>query len=424
MKRLELLQHGLYHAAKDKKDRKLYSLHDKLCRLDIFQDAWKRVSANGGSPGIDRKSIEDIESYGVPRFLNEIQHELMKKEYIVPRVRRVYIPKQDGKQRPLGIPTVKDRVVQQAVKSIIEPIFEADFKDFSYAYRKGRSAKQASTEIYRYINYGYTKVVEIDIKGFFDHIDHEKMIFFVMKRIADPYVIKLIREWLRAGIVYEGETLYPSEGTPQGGVISPLLANIYLNEMDTLWSKKVDIHYTRMIRYADDITILAKNKPEKYMGLTKRILDLLKLELNMDKSRITDVAEGFDFLGIHYQRRYSSLQKKEVIKMYPSRRSMEKFREKVKEIAKLTKTHAKTMDDLISELNALIRGYTNYFNHTNATLQYKSLYHFVEWKVSKFYCDLHKIPRVSDRNLYIGIGRLSGLMQMTGRISYIHNAAR
>lgn len=424
MKTLELLQDGLYHAAKDKKDRKFYSLHDRICRLDVLQDAWKRVSANGGSLGIDRKSIEDIESYGVPRFLNEIQHELMKKEYIVPRVRRVYIPKQDGKQRPLGIPTVKDRVVQQAVKSIIEPIFEADFKDFSYAYRKGRSAKQASTEIYRYINYGYTKVVEIDIKGFFDHIDHEKMIFFVMKRIADPYVIKLIREWVRAGIVYEGETLYPSEGTPQGGVISPLLANIYLNEMDTLWSKKVDVQSARMIRYADDITILAKNKPEKYMDLIKRILDLLKLELNMDKSRITDVAEGFDFLGIHYQRRYSSLQKKEVIKMYPSRRSMEKFREKVKEIAKLTKTHAKTMDDLISELNALIRGYTNYFNHTNATLQYKSLYHFVEWKVSKFYCDLHKIPRVSDRNLYIGIGRLSGLMQMTGRISYIHNAAR
>lgn len=207
-------------------------------------------------------------------------------------------------------------------------------------------------------------------------------------------------------------------------MISPLLANIYLNEMDTLWSKKVDVHDARMIRYADDITILAKNKPEKYMDLIKRILDLLKLELNMDKSRITDVADGFDFLGIHYQKRYSSLQKKEIIKMYTSRRSMEKFREKVKEIAKLTKTHVKTMDGLISELNGLIRGYTNYFNHKNATLQYKSLYHFVEWKVSKFYCDLHKIPRVSDRNLYIGIGRLSGLIQMTGRISYIHNAAR
>ena len=424
MKTLELLQNGLYHAAKNEKNRKFYSLNDKICRLDILEDAWKRVSANGGSPGIDRKSIEDIEIYGVSRFLGEIQHELMNKEYIVPKVKRVYIPKQNGKQRPLGIQTVKDRVVQQAVKSIIEPIFEADFKDFSYAYRKGKSAKQASSEIYRYINYGYTKIVEIDIKGFFDHIDHEKMIFFVMKRIADPYVVKLIREWLRAGIVYEGETLYPSEGTPQGGVISPLLANVYLNEMDTLWSKKVDVHDARMIRYADDITILTKNKPETYMDLSKRILNLLKLELNMDKSRITDVAEGFDFLGIHYQRRYSSLRNKEIIRMYPSRRSMEKFRGKVKEIAKITKTHVKTMDCLISELNALIRGYTNYFNHTNATLQYRILYHFMEWKVSKFYCHLHKIPRASYKGSYIGIGRSPGLMQMTGRISYIHNAAR
>ena len=424
MKTLELLQDGLYHAANNEKNRKFYTLHDKICRIDILEDAWKRVSANGGSPGIDRRSIEDIEIYGVSRFLNEIQHELMNKEYIVPKVRRVYIPKQDGKKRPLGIPTVKDRVVQQAVKSIIEPIFEADFKDFSYAYRKGRSAKQASNEIYRYINYGYTKIVEIDIKGFFDHIDHEKMIFLVMRRIADPYVIKLIREWLRAGIVYEGETVYPSEGTPQGGVISPLLANVYLNEMDTLWSKKVDANDARMIRYADDITILTKNKPEKYMDLSKRILNLLKLELNMDKSRITDVAEGFDFLGIHYQRRYSSLRNKEVIRMYPSRKSMEKFRQRVKDLAKITKTHVKSMDTLISELNALIRGYTNYFNHTNATLQYRSLYHFVEWKVSKFYCHLHKIPRSSYKGSYIAIGRSSGLMQMTGRISYIHNAAR
>lgn len=179
-----------------------------------------------------------------------------------------------------------------------------------------------------------------------------------------------------------------------------------------------------MIRYAVDITILTKNKPEKYMDLSKMILNLLKLELNLDKSRITDVDEGLNFLRIHYHRRYSSLQKKEIIKMYPSRRSTEKFREKVKETAKLTKTHVKTMDGLISELNSLIRRYTNYFNHTNATLQYKSLYHFVEWKASNFYGHLHKIPRVSDKSLYMRIGRSSGLIQMTGRISYIHNAAR
>ncbi|MGP6208057.1 group II intron reverse transcriptase/maturase [Cuniculiplasma sp. SKW3] len=419
MKTLELLQDGLYHAAKDGKDRKFYSLHDKICRTDILQDAWKHVSANNGSPGIDWKSIEDIESYGVPRFLEEIQNELMNMTYRIPNVKRVYIPKQDGKKRPLGIPTVKDRVVQQAVKSVIEPIFEADFKDFSYAYRRGKSAKQASHEIFKYLNYGYTGIVEIDITGFFDHIDHEKMIHFLMKRIADPYVIKLIREWLRAGIVYNGETTYPSEGTPQGGVISPLLANIYLNEMDTLWSKKVDANEAVMIRYADDVLVLSKNNPEKHMDLVRRILDLLGLELNVDKSKITDIAQGIDFLGIHYQRRYSNMKKRGVVRMYPSRKSMEKFRGKVKELTKLTKTHVKSMDVLITELNALIRGYTNYFNHTNATKQYKSLYRFIEWKVSKFYCHLHKISRASYKTMYIGIGRILGLMPMTGRISYI-----
>ena len=166
MKTLETLQDGLYHAAKEDKDRKFYSLHDKLCRLDILKEAWKSVSRNNGSPGIDRRSIEDIKAYGVYTFLEELQEELEHKTYRVPNVKRVYIPKSDGRERPLGIPTVRDRVVQQAVKSIIEPIFEADFKDFSYAYKKEKSAIQALREIQKYLNYGYTKIVEIDIKGF------------------------------------------------------------------------------------------------------------------------------------------------------------------------------------------------------------------------------------------------------------------
>ena len=152
MKTLELLQDGLYQAAKENTKRKFYSLHDKICRLDILQDAWKRVSENNGSPGIDRKSVEDIRNYGVDQFLSELQEELRNKTYLIPMVKRVYIPKPDGKQRPLGIPTVRDRIVQQAVKSIIEPIFEAGFKDFSYAYRKGKSVIQASHEIFKYLN--------------------------------------------------------------------------------------------------------------------------------------------------------------------------------------------------------------------------------------------------------------------------------
>lgn len=206
------------------------------------------------------------------------------------------------------------------------------------------------------------------MKGFFDHIDHDMMIFFVRKRIADPYMIKLIRIWLRAGIVYGGEILYPTDGTPQGGVISPLLGNIYLNEIDTLWLKKVNAREAVMIRYADDTVILSKSSAERYMDLAERMLDLLGLDLNAGKSRVTHITNVFDFLGIHYQRRCSNIRKRETTRMYPPRKSMEKFRQKVKDLAKLTKMHVKSMDALIGEINALISGYTNYFNHTNATL--------------------------------------------------------
>ncbi len=423
MKTLEVLQDGLYHAAKENRNRKFHSLHDKICRYDILQEAWKRVSENKGSPGIDNQTIEDIRSYGVDIFLKELQGELENRTYRIPKVKRVYIPKPNGKQRPLGIPTIRDRVVQQAVKSIIEPIFEADFKDFSYAYRKGRSAIQAAVEIRKHLYLGYTNVVEIDISGFFDHIDHDKMIFFVMRRIADPYVIKLIREWLRAGIVYKGNVALPEEGTPQGGVISPLLANIYLNEMDTLWTKKVPKQEARIIRYADDEIILSTANPGKYMDLAGRMLGLLDLELNTEKSGITDINKGFDFLGIHYQRRYSNIKKRDVIITHPSQKSMDKFRDRVKDTTRITKTSSSSMHEIVDELNLLIRGWTQYFNNTNPRRQYRTLQMFMDWKVSKFYCIMHKIPRSSENSEYLSIGRRFGLIRITGQIP-LYNAAR
>ena len=197
MKRLELFPNRLYQKAKEEPKRKFYSLHDKLCRLDILEEAWEKVSANHGTAGIDKQTVDDIRAYGADKFLIELQRELIDETYNISNVRRVFIQKENGKMRPLGIPTVKDRVVQQAVKSIIEPIFEADFQDFSYGYRPHRSAKHASEEIRKYLNFGLTNVIDIDIMGFFDHIDHEKMIFFVMRRIADSYILKLKRGWLK-----------------------------------------------------------------------------------------------------------------------------------------------------------------------------------------------------------------------------------
>lgn len=422
MKRLELFRNRLYQKAKEDRHRVFYSLHDKLCRLDILEEAWKKVAANKGTAGIDGQTIDDISKYGIDRYLEELQQELIDETYEVSDVRRVFIPKQGGKERPLGIPTVRDRIVQQAVKSIMEPIFEADFQEFSYAYRPNKSAKQASDEIRKYMNYGLTDIIEIDIKGFFDHIDHEKMIFFVSRRIADPYILKLIREWLRAGVVFNGEKTYPQEGTPQGGVISPLLANIYLNELDILWIKKgMDKrggHNAHLIRYADDVIILTDRDPGYAMNVLKSIISTLDLELNAEKSGITTAQEGFDFLGFHFVRKWSDFRRKDVTYLYPSRESIEGFREKVATTLPKRLAHFKPMNVAAKQLNLLITGWYNYYSHTNASGIFKRLQKFIEWKVTKYYCYVHKIRRVSDRkNKYLRIGKL-GIASLEGKIHY------
>ena len=222
------------------------------------------VRANYGSAGVDDQTIEDVETYGTIRFLSEIQEELRNGTYTVPQVRRVLIPKDNGKQRPLAIPTVRDRVVKQAVKLVIEPIFEPGFLDFGYAYRPGRSAKDAFKEITIHLNYGCTNIVDIDIMGFFDHIDHDLLIDLVMERVTDGFVLRLLRKWLRAGVMYNGTTEYPQEGTPQGGSIYPLLANIYLNTIDRAWvAEKMNTpkYNAQTVRYADDIVILTDRDP-------------------------------------------------------------------------------------------------------------------------------------------------------------------
>ena len=426
MKRLELFRNRLYQKAKEEPKRKFYSLHDKLCRLDILEEAWEKVSANHGTAGIDKQTVDDIRAYGADKFLIELQRELIDETYNISNVRRVFIQKENGKMRPLGIPTVKDRVVQQAVKSIIEPIFEADFQDFSYGYRPHRSAKHASEEIRKYLNFGLTNVIDIDIMGFFDHIDHEKMIFFVMRRIADPYILKLIREWLKAGVVHDSGVTYPDMGTPQGGVISPLLANIYLNELDTLWVKKRmndrQGQNAQIIRYADDMVILTDRDPENAMTMLKRIISFLDLELNMEKSKITTAAEGFDFLGIHFMRKWSSTRNKTVTYNYPSVKAMDRFRKGVKQVLQKRTAHQIPMVYVIRRLNDLIRGWYNYYNHTNASQIFKRLNRYIQWKVAKRYCQIHKIRRVSSRgDMFPTIQKL-GIYSLESGIRYGSNS--
>jgi group II intron reverse transcriptase/maturase len=302
------LQRTLYLAAKAKPKRRFHALYDKIYRKDIMAMAWKRVKSNGGSAGIDEITIDHIvKEYGEERLVSEIQHELKEGTYRPSPVKRQDIPKGDGKMRPLGIPTVKDRLVQMATKIVLEAIFEADFKDFSYGFRPKRNAKQAIEQIHKTVNYGKAQwVVDVDITGYFDNIPHEKLMRLMEQRISDRRVLKLVRKWLTAGVMKEGTLQETLLGSPQGGVISPLLANIYLNYLDTIWEKKYE-HVGTMVRYADDLVILCKTKEQAFQAIDvlKAVFERLELQMNTAKSKLADLRkgkEGFDFLGCHHRR--------------------------------------------------------------------------------------------------------------------------
>ncbi len=251
------LQRTLYRTAKGQPDRRFTSLYDKIYRKDVLEDAYRRVKSNGGAAGVDKVDFVEIETYGRERFLEELKDDLIHQTYRTNKVRRVYIPKpgQPGRQRPLGIPTVKDRVVQMATKLIIEPLFEADFQSCSYGFRPKRTPRQALSRIAGSLNAGYRHVVDVDLRSYFDTINHDRLMRLVERRVGDVRVLRLIRAWLKAGILDEGEVKSPLRGTPQGGVISPLLSNIYLHEVDLCWSA-VSISKVpgdvRLVRYADD----------------------------------------------------------------------------------------------------------------------------------------------------------------------------
>lgn len=254
------LQRKLYLAAKRSRNRRFHALYDRIFRSDIMWQAWIEVRKNDGSAGVDGITLEDIEKSGVTKFLNQIQEELKSGTYHPQPVRRVYIEKSDGRQRPLGIPTVKDRVVQQACKIVIEPIFEANFQDCSFGFRPKRSGQEAVLAVKEALVRGWW-VVDADIEGYFDNIDHKYLISLLKRRISDRRVLKLLRQWLTAGIMENGTKYIPEKGTPQGGVISPLLANIYLHVLDMYWTQKFS-HLGQIVRYCDDFVIVCRKHHE------------------------------------------------------------------------------------------------------------------------------------------------------------------
>lgn len=291
--KVQQLQEKLGHAAKENKKRKFHALYDKVYRWDILCEAWNRVRANKGSAGVDALTIADIEKEGVISFLKECQQLLKDGNYQPQPVRRHYIPKKDGKLRPLGIPAVRDRVIQMATKLVIEPVFEADFKEVSFGFRPKRGAKGALERIRKACNRKGNWIVDVDIQGYFDNINQEKLMKLVLMRINDRRVLKLIRKWLQAGVMEDGKVRRSDLGTPQGGVISPLLANIYLNYFDQMWEKHGET-VGELTRYADDFVVVCKTKKDADHAykLITAIMERLELTLHPTKTRIVGLWTG------------------------------------------------------------------------------------------------------------------------------------
>jgi RNA-directed DNA polymerase len=378
--KVRVFQRKLYRKAQAEPSFRFYSLYDKTYRMDILTEAYRRVKANGGSDGIDGVKIQDIEAEGIEQYLSALQDELRCRRYKPKPVRRVYIPKPNGKQRPLGIPTVRDRIVQTAFQIVLEPIFDADFCESSHGFRPKRGAHDAVREIYRHLKDGCTEAYDIDLEKYFDTVDHGKLMKLIARRISDGEILRIIRQWLRSGYVEDGKFHKSNRGTPQGGVISPLLANIYLHPVD----RAFEINSVgQLVRYADDMVLLCRGSLPEGVSVLEHYMERLGLVLNKDKSKRISFKRGaqIEFLGFKFHHVRNRKTGGKYILVAPSKDSERRCRERIRQ--HLDYTLPVRTKEQVANVNRFLEGWTNYFRLGNASDSFRRLDNYVNERLRR-----------------------------------------